>query len=103
MLSIPRLLSRRDELLKVQYVSKYLTLAEEGLCPPLECPMDKGSLLPNLNEDDNIILYCISCDWKSIMGLDQYEKIKLQVNKHLLIELKKDGDIEYRENSWKNN
>ena len=74
MLCIPRLLSRRDELLKVQYVSKYLTLAEEGLCPPMECPMDKGSLLPNLNE-----------------------------NEHLLIELKKDGDIEYRENSWKNN
>ena len=86
--------------MKVQYVSEYLALAEKGLCPRLDCPMDGGPLLCNLDIEDKIILYCISCDWKTIVGLHLYNQLKLEVNKHLLLEIKKDGDIEFEEKTW---
>jgi hypothetical protein len=89
--------------MKVQYVSEYLALAEKGLCPRLDCPMDKGPLLTNLDINDRVILYCISCDWKTVLGLQLYNQIKLEVNKHLLLELKKDGDIEFEEKAWNKN
>lgn len=89
--------------MKIQYVSKYLALAEEGLCPRLDCPMDKGPLLCNLNNNDQIILYCLSCDWRTLLGLHLYNQLKLEVNKHSLAELKKDGDIEFEEKPWNKN
>ena len=66
--------------MRIQYVSKYISLSEEGLVSKLECPIDQGLLLPNLNENDNIFLYCISCSFKKIVGIDLYNKIINQVN-----------------------
>jgi hypothetical protein len=66
--------------MRIQYVSKYISLSEEGLVSKLECPIDQGLLLPNLNENDNIFLYCISCSFKKIVGIDLYNKIMNQVN-----------------------
>ena len=34
---------------KIQYLSKYIALSEEGLVPRLECPMDQGLLMPNID------------------------------------------------------
>ena len=65
--------------MRIQYVSKYISLSEEGLVSKLECPMDQGLLLPNLNENDNIFLYCIECSYKKIVGIDLYNKIKNKV------------------------
>jgi hypothetical protein len=62
-------------LLQIQYVSKYIALSEEGLVPRLECPMDQGSLLCNLNLDDEIYLYCLSCNYKNFIGTSYYDKI----------------------------
>ena len=41
--------------MKIQYVSKYLLLAEKGLVPRLECPMDQGPLM--CNETNEGIIY----------------------------------------------
>jgi len=58
--------------MQVQYVSKYIALSEEGLVPRLECPMDQGPLLPN---QDMHFVYCLSCDYKKILGTKDYEEI----------------------------
>lgn len=60
---------------QIQYVSKYIALSEEGLVPKVECPMDQGLLLCNQDEEDDIFLYCLSCDYKKVIGIDFYEKI----------------------------
>lgn len=65
---------------QIQYVSQYIALSEEGLVPKLECPMDQGSLLSNMDLEDNIYLYCISCDYKNFIGTSFYDKIVLLVN-----------------------
>ena len=66
--------------MQIQYVSKYIALSEEGLVPRLECPMDQGSLLCNLDLEDNIYLYCLSCEYKNYVGVQVYEKIMNEVN-----------------------
>ena len=66
--------------MQIQYVSKYIALSEEGLVPRLECPMDQGSLLCNLDLEDNIYLYCLSCEYKNNVGLEVYEKLVNGVN-----------------------
>jgi hypothetical protein len=65
--------------MRIQYVSKYISLSEEGLVSKLECPIDQGLLLPNLNENDNIFLYCLECSYKKIVGIDLYNKISNKV------------------------
>ena len=60
---------------KIQYVSKYIALSEEGLVPRLECPMDQGSLLPNQGAEDNIFLYCLSCDFNKTVGFKYYDQL----------------------------
>jgi hypothetical protein len=61
--------------MQVQYVSKYIALSEEGLVPRLECPMDQGPLLPNQDMQDRVFVYCLSCDYKKILGTKDYEEI----------------------------
>lgn len=61
---------------KIQYVSKYLTLTQEGLVPKIDCPLDQGLLMCNLDNDDEIYLYCLSCSYKKVIGFDLYNKIK---------------------------
>ena len=70
--------------MKIQYVSKYLLLSEKGLVPRLECPMDQGPLMCNETNDSIIYLYCLSCSYKKIIGLEYYGKLKEYVdrNKH---------------------
>jgi hypothetical protein len=66
--------------MQIQYVSKYIALSEEGLVPRLECPMDQGSLQSNLDLENNIYLYCLSCEYKNNIGLEVYEKLVNGVN-----------------------
>jgi len=65
---------------KIQIVSKYIALSEEGLVPRLECPMDQGLLMPNIDTNDNIYLYCLSCAYKNVMGIEVYENLLGMVN-----------------------
>jgi hypothetical protein len=69
--------------MQIQYVSKYIALSEEGLVPRLQCPMDQGSLLSNLDMEDNIYLYCLSCSYKNNIGLEVYTRIVKMVNNEI--------------------
>jgi hypothetical protein len=69
--------------MQIQYVSKYIALSEEGLVPRLECPMDQGSLQSNLDLEDNIYLYCLSCEYKNNIGLEVYSKLVELVNNEI--------------------
>jgi len=61
--------------MQIQYVSRYIALSEEGLVPKLVCPMDQGSLLANMDLEDNIFLYCLECRYKKIIGLQFYSEL----------------------------
>ncbi len=69
--------------MKIQYVSKYLALAEEGLVERINCPLDQGPLSVNQSLEDVIYLYCLSCDYKNNIGLLFYNKIKKLVENEL--------------------
>ena len=65
--------------MQIQYVSRYFALAEEGSVDRINCPIDQGLLLPNLDYDDSIFLYCLSCGYKKIIGISLYEEIVKKV------------------------
>lgn len=66
--------------MKIQYVSKYLALAEEGLVDRINCPLDQGPLSVNQSNEDVIYLYCLSCEYKNNIGLLLYNKLKKLVD-----------------------
>lgn len=66
--------------MKIQYVSTYISMSEEGLVEKLLCPVDQASLMPNLGIDDEVFLYCLSCSYKSTIGLSKYNQIKSAVD-----------------------
>lgn len=67
--------------MQIQIVSKYLALAEEGLVSKLDCPIDQGLLMPNIDINDKIYLYCLSCQYKNSIGIAEYERIEKAVRK----------------------
>jgi hypothetical protein len=68
---------------RIQYVSKYIALSEEGLVPKIECPMDQGLLLSNLDLEDNIFMYCLSCSYKKFVGEKLYSDMEKAVNQNV--------------------
>ena len=64
---------------QIQYVSKYIALSQEGLVPKILCPMDQGLLFSNQDLEDNIFLYCLSCNYKKNIGLDFFDRILKQL------------------------
>ncbi len=68
--------------MRIQIVSKYLTLAEEGLVSKVDCPLDQGLLMPNQTIDDKIYLYCLSCDYKKEIGLELYGKMEQAIGRN---------------------
>lgn len=66
--------------MKVQYVSEYISLAQEGLVKQLECPVDQGPLMPNQDLEDNIYLYCLNCDYEKTVGIEFYNQVKRAVD-----------------------
>lgn len=69
--------------MRIQYVSKYIALSEEGLVPVLDCPVDQGLLSVNQDADESIYLYCLSCKYKKHIGTAFYENIKKEVDKNV--------------------
>jgi hypothetical protein len=51
--------------MQIQYVSKYLALTKRALL----------NFCANLDLDNNIYLYCLSCNYKKIIGYEFYSKI----------------------------
>jgi len=67
--------------MKIQYVSKYLQYAEEGSLVKFECPKDQVSLFCNLNQNDEIYLYCLNCNYEKILGLEIYDRMVKAVDR----------------------
>ena len=65
--------------MEIRYVSQYLALAQEGLVEEMLCPLDQGLLMANLDLEDNIFLYCLSCDYKNYIGMSLYSKIEKEI------------------------
>jgi hypothetical protein len=61
--------------MQIQYVSKYIALSKEGLFPELNCPMDQGPLLPNQDHEEQVFVYCLSCEYKKVLGSKEYNDI----------------------------
>jgi hypothetical protein len=64
---------------RIQTVSRYIALSEEGLVPRLECPMDQGLLMPNTTMDDKDYLYCLSCNYQNFIGIKFYEDLSTKI------------------------
>jgi hypothetical protein len=37
--------------------------------------MDQGPLLPNQDLEDKVFLYCLSCEYKKLLGTKDYDDI----------------------------
>jgi hypothetical protein len=61
--------------MKIQYVSTYINLSEDGLVEKLLCPVDQSILFCNQDLEDNIFLYCLECEYKKNIGLSTYANI----------------------------
>jgi hypothetical protein len=65
--------------MRIQYVSTYISMSEEGLVEKLLCPVDQSLLFCNQDLEDNIFLYCLDCKYKKDLGLATYNKIVSEV------------------------
>jgi len=61
--------------MRIQYVSTYISMSEEGLVEKLLCPVDQSILFCNQDLNDSIFLYCLSCEYKNEIGSTTYNKI----------------------------
>lgn len=61
--------------MKIQYVSTYISMSEDGLVEKLLCPVDQSLLFSNQDLDENIFLYCLECEYKKNIGTSTYENI----------------------------
>ncbi len=68
--------------MRIQYVSTYISMSEEGLVEKLLCPVDQSLLFSNQDLEDNIYLYCLECEYKKNIGLATYNEIVKAVNKN---------------------
>jgi len=69
--------------MRIQYVSTYISMSEDGLVEKLLCPVDQSNLFCNQSLEDDIYLYCLECDYKKVLGDVSYKKIVDEVNKHV--------------------
>ena len=62
----------------IRVFSKYYQLSLENKVLPILCSIDDrdGILVPNLDEDDRVYLYCLACDFKMWPGLELYNNIQ---------------------------
>jgi len=65
--------------MRIQYVSTYISMSEEGLVEKLLCPVDQSFLFCNQDLEDNIFLYCLECSYKKDLGVATYAKLALAV------------------------
>jgi len=69
--------------MRIQYVSTYISMSEEGLVEKLLCPVDQSILFCNQTISDEVYLYCLSCEYKKALGLATYQNIVDQVDKNV--------------------
>ncbi len=72
--------------MKIQVFSQYYNLAQEGRVEPLSCPMHKEyepAIYPLIHKEINnrIILECLACGYKNLVGQQLYELIIKKIEK----------------------
>lgn len=62
----------------IRVFSKYYQLSLIGKVLPINCSVDEndGILVPNLDEDDRVYLYCLGCNFKMWPGQELYNNIE---------------------------
>jgi hypothetical protein len=45
----------------------------------MACPLDQGLLFSNIDNEDKIFIYCISCEYKMHIGLSLYSKMMKEI------------------------
>ncbi len=63
--------------MKIQVVNRYLQLVDRGCAPAPVCHNDRdhGRVFAKLDEDDNIILWCLACEYNAHLGIAMYDKM----------------------------
>lgn len=69
--------------MRIQYVSTYISMSQDGLVEKLLCPVDQSILFCNQTLSEEIYLYCLECDYKKSLGTSTYENIVSLVNKNV--------------------
>lgn len=65
-------------MITIQELHAYNRLVEKGVAPAVTCPIDPldGSMIPWSNENDEPCFWCLACNAKSYLGLNQINYIK---------------------------
>jgi hypothetical protein len=65
-------------MITIQELHFYNKLSEKGLAPPLPCPINilDGNMIPWVDDEEVPCFWCLSCDTKSYLGIDQINFIK---------------------------
>lgn len=76
----------------------YQFLAENGFCEPVVClnDIEHGSVLANVDENDNLYLYCLACTFKMQPGLafSDFVRNKIMGISREQLKLKKEEEID---------
>jgi len=72
--------------MKIQVFSQYYNLAQAGRVEPLACPMhseDNPAVFPLIHSEINnrIVLQCLACGYKNMVGQQLYENILERIKK----------------------
>ena len=64
----------------IQEINEYQKMASDGLFPPIMC-MDKDHppLACNIDNNDDVYMYCLACSYKIRPGINMYETMKERV------------------------
>ena len=65
-------------MITIQEIHKYYRLSEKGLVPAFICPMNEldGNMIPWVDEKEEPCFWCLSCNTKLYLGLNQIDIIK---------------------------
>lgn len=66
-------------MITIQELHAYKNLANKGIVPQLVCPIDSlhNDIVPWIDEDSKICLWCIFCNSKVYLGTDREDYIKM--------------------------
>ena len=70
--------------MRIQAFSAFQDLARDGIVEPLMCFNKEhvNPLIPALNKNDEVYLWCLECDFKLNPGINLYEKIILALEEN---------------------
>ena len=65
-------------MITIQEIHRYYKLSSMGLAPSLPCPINEidGQMVPWVDENETPCFWCLSCNTKSYLGINQIEQIK---------------------------